>query len=73
VARKDQTAMADAGVFDMQANTATLSGNVVVTEGECVVQAERLIVDLGTGVSRFENPTQTPLQPGRCTAPQSQH
>jgi lipopolysaccharide export system protein LptA len=74
VVRKDQTATADSGVFDMQANTATLSGNVVVSEGGCVVEAERLIVDLETGVSRFENPTQMRLQPGRCAAPsQSPH
>jgi lipopolysaccharide export system protein LptA len=71
VARKDQTATADSGVFDMRANTATLTGNVVVSEGECVVRAERLTVDLQTGVSRFENTTQVPPQPDRCTAAES--
>jgi len=69
VIRRDQTATADSGVFDMQANTATLDGNVVVSEGECVVRAERLIVDLDTGMSRFENPTEMLLQAGRCTVP----
>lgn len=33
------------------------------------MRAERLIVDLGTGVSRFENPSEMLLQPGHCTAP----
>jgi lipopolysaccharide export system protein LptA len=74
VVRKDQTATADSGVFDMRANTATLSGSVVVSQGECVVRAERLIVDLATGVSRFENTeggVDGRLLPGQCMVPQS--
>jgi lipopolysaccharide export system protein LptA len=74
VARNDQTATADSGVFDMRANTATLSGNVVVSQGQCVVRAERLTVDLETGMSRFENPqggAQTQSMPGRCAPPKA--
>ena len=34
VTQKDQTATGDSGIFDMKANTVTLTGNVVVTQGD---------------------------------------
>jgi lipopolysaccharide export system protein LptA len=49
VSQKDQTATGDNGVFDMRANTVTLTGNVVVTQGQNVVKGEQLTVDLTTG------------------------
>jgi lipopolysaccharide export system protein LptA len=52
--QKDQTATGSTGVFDMKTNTVTLSGNVVLTQGQNVLQGERLIVDLTSGVSRVE-------------------
>jgi lipopolysaccharide export system protein LptA len=54
VTQKEQNAAGDAGVFDMQSNTVTLNGNVVVTHGKDVVRGQRLVVDLGTGVSRID-------------------
>ncbi len=54
VTQKDQTATGDKGVFDMRANTVTLSGNVVLSQGKNILRGERLIVDLTTGVSRVE-------------------
>jgi lipopolysaccharide export system protein LptA len=54
VTQKDQNAAGDTGVFDMQSNTVTLNGNVVVTHGKDVVRGQRLVVDLGTGVSRID-------------------
>jgi lipopolysaccharide export system protein LptA len=54
VTQKEQNAAGDSGIFDMQANTVTLSGNVVVTRGKDVVRGQRLVVDLGTGVSRID-------------------
>jgi len=38
----------------MMTNTAILTGNVVVTQGDSVVRGEKLIVDMTTGVSRVE-------------------
>ncbi len=55
VTQKDQTATGDSGVFDMRANTVTLLGNVVVTQGPNVLRGDRLVVDLSTGVSRVES------------------
>jgi lipopolysaccharide export system protein LptA len=54
VTQKDQNATGDNGVFDMQANTVTLNGKVVMTHGKDVVQGQRLVVDLGTGASHID-------------------
>jgi lipopolysaccharide export system protein LptA len=54
VVQKDQTATGDNGVFDMRANTVTLIGNVVISQGANVVKGDRLTVDMTTGVSRVE-------------------
>jgi lipopolysaccharide export system protein LptA len=54
VTQKDQNAAGDTGTFDMQSNTVTLNGNVVVTHAKDVVKGQRLVVDLTTGVSRID-------------------
>jgi lipopolysaccharide export system protein LptA len=54
VSQKDQTVTGDKGVFDTKANTVTMNGNVVMTQGQNVMQGEALTVDLTTGVSRLE-------------------
>ena len=54
VTQKDQTATGDKGIFDMRANTVTLVGNVVISQGQNVLRGERLVVDLANGVSRVE-------------------
>ena len=55
VTQKDQVATGDAGEFDMQTNTVTLTGNVVVTRGQDVLRGQRLVVDLTNGVSRVDS------------------
>jgi lipopolysaccharide export system protein LptA len=55
VTQKDQRAVGERAEFDMQTNTVTLIGNVVVTSAENVMRGQRLIVDLTTGVSRMES------------------
>jgi lipopolysaccharide export system protein LptA len=54
VTQKDQITAGDSGTFDMQSNTVTLNGNVVVTRGKDVLRGQRLVVDLNTGVSRMD-------------------
>jgi lipopolysaccharide export system protein LptA len=54
VTQKDQTATGESGVFDTQANTVTLIGNVVIAQGPNVVKGDRLTVDLTSGTSRVE-------------------
>ena len=55
VTQKDQTATGDTGEFDMKTNTIILKGNVVVSQGQNVLQGERLVVNRITGVSRMES------------------
>ena len=55
VTQKDQTAKGDNGVFDVRANTITLTGNVVVTQGANVLRGDRMVVDLTTSVARVES------------------
>jgi lipopolysaccharide export system protein LptA len=54
VVQKEQTATGDRALFDMKANTVTLLGNVLVSQGTNVMQGEKLVVDLTTGVSRVD-------------------
>jgi lipopolysaccharide export system protein LptA len=53
--QKDQTATGDNGVFDVKTNTAILTGNVVVTQGDNVIRGDKLFMDMTTGVSRVES------------------
>jgi lipopolysaccharide export system protein LptA len=70
VTQKEQTATGELGIFDMKTNTVTLTGNVIMTQGKNVLRGERLVVDLGNGVSRVEagknasGRVQMLLQPG---------
>jgi lipopolysaccharide export system protein LptA len=70
VTQKEQTATGELGVFDMKTNTVTLTGNVIMTQGKNVLRGEKLVVDLGNGVSRVEagknanGRVQMLLQPG---------
>jgi len=77
VTQKDQTATGDLGVFDMASNTVALTGNVVVRQGQSVIQGSRITVNLTTGVSHVESgksgdgrvkalfmPSSTPGAPG---------
>ena len=43
------------GIFDTKANTVTMEGNVILTQGQNVMKGKTLTVDLTTGVSRLEN------------------
>lgn len=54
VIQKDQKATGEIGVFDMKANTVTLSGGVTISQGPQVIKGDRLVVNLTTGVSRVE-------------------
>jgi lipopolysaccharide export system protein LptA len=55
VTQKEQTATGELGIFDMKSNTVTLTGNVIMTQGQNVLRGDKLIVDMATGVSRVES------------------
>lgn len=68
----DRTASGDTAVLDMAQEIVTMTGNVVLTEGENVVRGERLIVNLATDEGRMEGGrVQTLINPGE-SAPGSQ-
>ena len=52
---KDQTTSSDWALYDVAAQMVTVGGNVVLTQGQNVLKGDRLIIDLKTGESRFEN------------------
>ena len=55
VTQKEQTATGELGIFDMKTNTITLTGNVIMTQGQNVLRGDKLMVDMATGVSRVES------------------
>jgi lipopolysaccharide export system protein LptA len=55
VQQKEQNAAGDSGIFDMRANTVTLLGNVVVTQGTDVLRGQRLFVDLASGRTTLDS------------------
>jgi lipopolysaccharide export system protein LptA len=53
---KPQTAKSDWALFDVKKQQVTMGGGeVVLTQGENVLRGTKLIVDITTGLSRFEN------------------
>jgi lipopolysaccharide export system protein LptA len=72
VTQKDQTVTGDNAVFEKRSNTVLVTGNVIITQGQCVLRGERLVVDLSTGDSRLEGGKGRPgrvhglFQPGGC-------
>ncbi len=53
---QDQTTTSDWALYDVPAQLVTVGGNVVLMQGKNVLKGERLVIDLKTGESRFENP-----------------
>ncbi len=54
VSENGQTATGDTATFNMKTQIATISGNVVLSQGRNVLTGARLVVDLNSGVARVE-------------------
>src|SRR5262249_50921177 len=65
---QDQTTTSDWALYDVPAQLVTVGGNVVLTQGKNVLKGDRLVIDLKTGESRFENPGETATAGGRIRA-----
>jgi len=52
---QDQTTRSDWALYDVPAQLVTVGGNVVLMQGKNVLKGDRLVIDLKTGESRFEN------------------
>jgi lipopolysaccharide export system protein LptA len=64
VLTKDQNVSGDLGVYDLKTKTITLSGNVVVSQGQNVIHGERVVVDTTTGFARVESGSSAAAGPG---------
>jgi lipopolysaccharide export system protein LptA len=64
---QDQTTTSDWALYDVPAQLVTVGGNVVLMQGKNVLKGDRLVIDLKTGESRFENRSST-TAPGRIRA-----
>lgn len=58
-AQDKQTATSDWARFDVPTQLVTIGGNVVLTQGLNTISGDRLVIDLKTGLSRFEDSTET--------------
>jgi len=52
--KNQQTATSDWAIFDVQKQLVTIGGNVRLSQGPNMIQGSRLVIDLNTGISRFE-------------------
>jgi lipopolysaccharide export system protein LptA len=68
VITKDQNASGDLGVYDLKSKTITLTGNVVVSQGQDVIHGERVVVDTITGDARVESMNAGGAAPSRVRA-----
>jgi len=65
VSSDKQTASGNQAVLDMAQEVITISGNVILTQGENIVRGERLVVNLKTKQGRMEGGrVQTLITPG---------
>lgn len=60
----DETATSDWAVYNLASDLVTIGGNVVLTQNDTVLKGDRLVIDLKSGESRFEN-TGTTAEGGR--------
>jgi lipopolysaccharide export system protein LptA len=56
---EDQTTQSDWALYDVPGQTVTVGGNVVLMQGKNMLKGDRLVIDLKTGESRFENTDKT--------------
>jgi hypothetical protein len=65
---QDQTTTGDLADYDVPGQMVTVSGNVVLTQGKNVLKGDRLVIDLKTGESRFDNTGNNAVAGGRIRA-----
>ncbi|MEE9299968.1 MAG: LptA/OstA family protein [Alphaproteobacteria bacterium] len=61
----EETAQADAGVYDVDRGTIVLTGDVILTRGEHVIRGDRAEIDLESGESRVLSAADGPTKSGR--------
>jgi len=51
----NQQATSDWAIFDVKKQQITIGGDVVLSQGQNVIKGSKLVIDLTTGLSKFEN------------------
>ncbi|MEM5476610.1 lipopolysaccharide transport periplasmic protein LptA [Pacificibacter sp. AS14] len=51
-------------VYDIKSASVTLTGDVILTQGQNALSGQRMVVDLATGTGQIEGRVKTILQPG---------
>jgi lipopolysaccharide export system protein LptA len=64
----DQTTSSEWAIYDVPSQQVTVGGNVVLTQGKNVLKGDRLVIDLTTGESRFDNTGNNAVAGGRIRA-----
>ena len=64
----DQTTSSEWAIYDVPSQQVTVGGNVVLTQGKNVLKGDRLVIDLKTGESRFDNTSNNAVAGGRIRA-----
>jgi lipopolysaccharide export system protein LptA len=52
--KDNQTTTSDWAIFEVKKQLVTIGGDVVVTQGTDTIKGSKLVIDLNTGLSRFE-------------------
>ena len=52
--KENQTSTSDWAIFDVKKQLVTIGGNVVLSQGPNTIKGSRLVIDLKSGLSRFE-------------------
>lgn len=61
----NQQATSDWAVFDVKKQQITIGGDVVLSQGQNVIRGNKLVIDLTTGLSKFENTADGGANPGQ--------
>ncbi len=60
-----QTARGDHGLYEMASNTITITGDVIVSQGQSVVHGDKLVIDVKTGHATMVSTAHGRGAPGR--------
>ena len=64
VVTETEAAEAEEAEYDLTTGLLTMSGNVLLTQGQNALSAERMVVDVEAGTARMEGRVRTVFQPG---------
>lgn len=62
--KDNQTTTSDWAIFEVKKQLVTIGGDVVVTQGTDTIKGSKLVIDLNTGLSRFETAANDKVAPG---------